>query len=28
MLLWRWDQRLSRTTVGTLGEYMLYEFRK
>jgi len=28
MLLWRLDQSLSRTTVGTLGEYMLYEFRK
>jgi len=28
MLLWRWDHSLTRTTVGTLGEYMLYEFRK
>ena len=28
LLLWKLDHRLSGTHLGTLGEYMLYEFRK
>jgi ubiquinone/menaquinone biosynthesis C-methylase UbiE len=28
MFLWRMDGIISRTLVGTLGEYMLYDFRK
>jgi ubiquinone/menaquinone biosynthesis C-methylase UbiE len=28
MLLWQMDARIARTTLGTFGEYMLYDFRK